>query len=288
MSKRLIASSTILAGLLFLGLNGAATESGPSNTVGFWKLEVGRGFTQISFPLLPADKSVNNVLGSQLTGGTTSAQSDQVLRWNAATGQFQMCWYNTAQGSWQGDFDRFSESESYWIYVQPDHPVTQTIVTFGNVVEVPYFNMGSMGPGYNAIGSVWAIAAPVSLAGLNGFLGGMYLFQSDLLMGYDAATGNYTYAWRTENGNWQGNLTQLEPLHGYWIYVAPGHPGFNWSTYPQPLMIRDDYLGPQNTSPFNQRVLTPPGQYLPGLTPPTPAAVGKTSVRNLKTQGGEQ
>ncbi|MCX6641362.1 MAG: hypothetical protein NTW14_12935 [bacterium] len=227
-------SLILIAALVCLPCLAGAEESNPSNTVGFWKINVNRGYNQVSFPLLPADKTLNNVLGSQLTGATTLQQSDQILLWNAATGQFQTSWYNTSTSTWQGEFSEVRESESYWIYVQANHPALQTIVAAGNVVATPVYNMGIMTPGYNAIGSVWAAPVPITQAGLSGIQGGVYLFLSDQIMSYDAATGSYQYAWRTDNGTWQGNLTTLEPTKGYWIYVAPGHNSFHWTNYPQP------------------------------------------------------
>ena len=280
MSKPQIILILAFAALASWGICAHAVESGPSNTVGFWKLEVGRGYTQISFPLLPTNKSVDNVLGDQLTGGNDPQDSDQILRWNPATAQFQMCWYNESTGAWEGDFNLLSESSAYWIYVQLDHPVTQTLVTYGNVVETPVYNMGTMALGYNAVGSVWAIASPISSSGLTGFQGGMYLFQSDLIMNYDAASGSYSYAWKDGNGNWLGNLTQLEPLHGYWIYVAPSHPGFNWPSYPQPIQIGNGNVGPRVHNPLYSRSdkLSP--------VPPAPPAQGMS--RNLPPKtGGE-
>lgn len=257
-----------------------AVESSPSNQVGFWKLDVHQGFTQISFPLLPADKSVNNVLAGQLTGGPTSNQSDQVFRWNPATAQFQMCWRNSSTGNWQGDFTLFAEKESYWIYVQPDHPATQTLITKGNVVEADSFNMGFMQPGYNAVGSIWATPAAVSGAGLTNFLGGSFLFQSDLLTSYNAVTGGYAYAWKNSGGAWQGNLTLLEPLRGYWIYVPPGHTGFNWVNYPHPSLASDHL--PQ---PPGQGLGSTPDIVLPAAPVPPPPDHSATPVI---PQGGAQ
>jgi hypothetical protein len=230
-------SALLLTLMLLMPLPCPADDSGPSNTVGFWKTDVQHGYTQMSFPLLPDDKSLDNVLGDQLTGGSTSGESDQILRWNAAGGRYEMSWFNSGALSWEGEIETLSEAESYWVYVQESSPTQQTIVTYGNVVETASYDMGTMTPGYNAIGSVWAVSAPLSSSGLDGFEGGLYLFLSDLIMGYDASTGSYRYAWQDGSSNWQGDLTELEPLMGYWIYIAPGHTGFDWSNYYQPNPI---------------------------------------------------
>lgn len=272
------ASAILVALILSIPRLSVALESGPSNTVGFWKVDVHPGYTQMSFPLLPADKSVNNVLGDQLTGGLTMGESDQVLRWNAASGQFQTCWYNTANQTWQGDFGQFSEAESYWIYVQANHPATQTIVTFGNVYEEPYYDMGTMRPGYNAIGSVWPVPAALSLAGLGGYEGGLYLFLSDLITSYDASTGSYPYAWQDGNGTWKGNLTQFEPLKGYWIFVAPGHPGFEWPIYPQPDPTNSDHRTLPLPKPVANSIGNAPVKTLPPTMPPLPNSALKGQV----------
>lgn len=272
-------SVLLVVSLLLPGI-GTATDSGPSNTVGFWKLEVQPGFTQISFPLLPAVKSLNNVIGDQLTGGTSIEESDQIMRWNPSSARFLTAWYNTSTNQWTGEFSELSESEAYWIYVQPDHPANQTIVAFGDVIEEPTYNMGSMTVGYNAIGSVWAMPSLLTNAGMNGFQGGFYLFLSDLITTYDAATGSHTYAWKNDFDEWQGNLTSIEPTKGYWIYIAPGHPGFNW-TFPQPNPSGLDNRGPINSYPdFNSiRQI--------GL-PPMPTAITKKTASASSAKGGAQ
>lgn len=273
----------LFAALLLSPGQGIAIESGPSNTVGFWKFDVHHGFTQVSFPLLPDDKSLNNVLADQLTGGLTPEESDQVLRWDAANARFQTAWYNTSTSSWGGDFTELSEAESYWIYVQPDHPATQTIVAYGNVYEEAVYSMGIIAPGYNAIGSVWAVPAPISQAGMDGFTGGLYLFLSDLIMSYDAATGDYAYAWMDEGGLWLGNLTEFEPLKGYWIYIAPGHFGFEWPNYPQPNPMS---LNGETPPPTYPSVLSTGRQGFripPAASPPIPTRSVLKKGRDMPT-----
>jgi hypothetical protein len=273
---------------MFLPIRTVAQESGPSNTVGFWKLDVHPGFTQVSFPLLPADKTVNNVLGNQLTGGTSASNADQIQKWDAATGQFLICWLNSGTGQWEGAFSQLSEALSYWIYVQPDHPATQTIVICGNVVEDPVYNMGQMQPGYNAVGSVWAIPAAVSLAGLNGFHGGTYMFLSDLILSYDALSGQYTYAWKDANGYWQGNLTQFEPMKGYWIYLPPGHSAFNWNNYPQPNSILQNAFEIPRMLPEKNRSVSAPAAVMPIPSPPHPVVQPQNSRISPPVEGGTE
>ncbi len=273
---------------LLLSVWAGAQESGPSNTVGFWKLDVHPGFTQVSFPLLPAEKTVNNVLGNQLTGGTSVADADQIHRWNAATGQFQICWLNSETGQWEGAFSLLSEALSYWIYVQPDHPATQTIVVCGNVVEDPTYNMGQMQPGYNAVGSVWAIPAAVSQAGLDGFHGGTYMFLSDLILSYDALTGQYTYAWKDASGYWQGNLTQFEPMRGYWIYLPPGHSAFSWSNYPQPTSTFQNAFGIPRILPEKNHRAAAPAVVVPAPSPLQPAIQPDDAKISPSAEGGTE
>lgn len=274
--------------LLFPPLSALAQESGPSNTVGYWKLDVHPGYTQVSFPLLPSEKTVNNVLGNQLTGGASASDADQIQKWNAATGQFQICWLNSGTGQWEGAFSLISEALSYWIYVQPDHPATQTIVICGNVVEEPVYNMGQMQPGYNAVGSVWAIPAAVSAAGLNGFQGGAYLFLSDLILSYDALTGQYTYAWKNADGYWQGNLTQFAPMRGYWVYIPPGHAAFNWNNYPQPISVFKNRSAIPQFLPNENRAATIPEVVIPFPSPPHPADQPEHSRIVPPMEGGSE
>jgi len=68
-----------------------------------------------------------------------------------------------------------------------------------------------MQTGYNAIGSVWAQSASLSLADCPVLPGSVSLsirFDHGLRCGMCA----YTYAWQGSDSTWQGNLVQLEPL----------------------------------------------------------------------------
>jgi hypothetical protein len=219
---------------LSLPILGWSAESAPSPTVGYWKLTVHHGYTQISFPLLPANKSLNYVLNGQLTPGNSASTSDQIIGWDANSQLYQVCWRNIASGNWEGDFDSLSEAKSYWIYVQPNHPAEQTLISAGHLVAFDSYDMGIILPGYNAVGSVWVTPSNIFQAGLEGFQGGLYLFNSDQILHFDALSGYYLSAWKNEAGLWQGNLMQLEPFKGYWIYISPTHPGFAWPNFPRP------------------------------------------------------
>ncbi len=268
----------MVAGVLSFPCVSSAIESGPSNTVGYWRFDVQHGFNHISFPLLPNDKSLDMVIGDQLTGATNAAQSDQILRWDASSAQFQTAWFNTNTNLWAGQFSELSEAESYWIYVQEDHPAIQSIVAYGNVIEVPTYSMGQMNPGYNAVGSVWAATSPIATSGLDEFEGGMYLFLSDLILSYNAASNSYSYAWKDGSDEWQGGLTDFVPLAGYWIYVAPGHTGFDWNIFPQP--------NPESLDSRHEPIIFPKFDGLKHMKmPPVPT---ERIVKSSGAKGGSQ
>ena len=203
--------------VLFLG-SLIALESGPSETVGFFKIGVPAGYTAFSVPLKVyvggvETLALSDILGDQLTGGM-AFNSDKV--WDITAGTF--AWYNTGTSTWVG-FTDFIDGHAY--YVENKHAAIDLYLS-GTVVEEAC-DYGTMAVGYNAF-SVNS-AKEISLDDLDllssGFTGGM-AFNSDKI--WDITAG--TFAWyNTGTSTWVG-FTTVTPTHSY--YVENKHTAFAW------------------------------------------------------------
>ena len=59
-------------------------QSAASWQVGKFVLRVLPGYNHVSNPLVPSSANINDVIGTQLTGGPNVASGDRVLIWNQA------------------------------------------------------------------------------------------------------------------------------------------------------------------------------------------------------------
>ena len=222
---------TLLLLILISAAVGWAITTDPSNEVGFWELNIQRGYNLVSFPVLPDGRDINVVIGSQLTGGASEDEADRVAWYNPETGEFVTAWLNSESGEWEGDLGELSEFKGYWIFVPENHPEIQTVKIVGNVFEGSEADMGMMQAGYNLIGNPYAVDVSVEQAGLveSGLEGGDYLFSSDILLDFDQEELQYDLIYLDSEGNYQAGFETLEPDKGYWVYVHSNHEGFQWT-----------------------------------------------------------
>jgi hypothetical protein len=208
-----------------------AVKSSPSNEVGFWELNIQRGYNLVSFPVLPDNKDVDEVIGTQLIGAATEEEADRIAWYNPESGDFLTAWLNSESGMWEGELQELSEIKGYWIFVPDNHPETQAVKIVGNVFEGSEADLGAMHPGYNLVGNPYAANIPVEQAGMmeSGMEGGDFLFSSDILLEFDQEELKYNLIYLDTEGNYQAGFETLEPDKGYWVYVHPNHEGFQWT-----------------------------------------------------------
>ena len=201
--------------VLFLG-SLMATESGPSATVGFFKIGVPAGFTPFSVPLKVYVSGVEtlalaDILGDQLTGGL-SFNADKI--WNMTNGTSA---YLHSTLGWQG-FTDFIDGHAY--YVQNKHSAIDLYLS-GTVVEEAC-DYGTMALGFNPVSVNSAQVIPLDNLDLlsSGFTSGLS-FNGDKIWDLTAGTSAYHHA----TLGWQG-FTTVDPTHAYSIQVK--NTAFAW------------------------------------------------------------
>ncbi len=223
--KKLIAIIAILA----LATTAFATESLPSETVGFVKIDADVGYTPFGLPFTFYDAThaqtmtLDNIIGAQFTGGAAPFLSDQIIDIN--TGNYG--WYNTGASAWAG-MTSYTANHPNYAYVLVGHPNVDMYLA--GQVDQSTINFGTMAVGYNPIGIREAGDVIISDLDLvsSGFTGGAAPFLSDQLI--DINTGNYAW-YSTGTSTWQG-MANITIGHAYYIYVLSGHTPFDWTYNP--------------------------------------------------------
>lgn len=265
----------ILALLLLAGTT-MALESGPSNPVGFFTITLTHpagvtGYNLISFPVLPANDSISNVIGSQLPGGSSALNSITVYNWyntGSATGYYSN-YYRTSGWSGTASLLRLDARKGYYVKVlntvgaAPGTPVptSMNIVVAGNVNVGPTVDMGTIQTGLNMIGSVYAADVLLSNSQLftvaqpdpSARMWRGNALSADLVLrmtgtSFQTAYVNASSVW-TAGGAYTFN--SLEPGRGYFIkrLTASGRTSFAWPNYPVPAGASSDSWSSSFTSP---------------------------------------
>ena len=221
--------------------------------VGVLKIEKKKGITLMSLPIVPEDRSLTSVIGSQLTGGTTVGASDQVIfftdqgserAWlvEGSGTQYDGKWMNEAgSAEFSQDID---PNISFVVRILADH--TDTHITFCGTVPMETERTITLKPGENYVGSCFPVSVSLldtELAQDAVVIGGGSSKDSDLLLSWNGAT--FDVAWLAQNtgtqydGQWMeesGNAVssiQFKPGKGYIINIKSKPTNNSW-TYPNP------------------------------------------------------
>ena len=117
--KKLIAIIAILA----FATTVFATESDPSETVGFVKIDADVGYTSFGLPFTFYDAlhaqtmALDDIIGAQFTGSPIPPQSDQLIDMN--TGAFAT--YNPGTLTWVGALTTVTPGHTYYVFVRSGH-----------------------------------------------------------------------------------------------------------------------------------------------------------------------
>lgn len=237
----------VVVSLLLVGSCFAQLQSGPSNTVGYVKIDVAAGtqsvpaFKEFGLPFQFWDVPANNIptygvesrfpsdiVGAQTNGGT-ALSADRITR--QENGLFA---YRTGAGVWSGALEtgavNMDPGRAYW-YINKSG-VARSLVLAGQVNNGNYGVVAVPPPvaagGTNSTPYSWRDARDVPMAQLglitDGFLGGTAI-TSDRVQ--DQSGGQFAW-YRTSDNTWQGTLTVVRPGRAYWIQNKHvGHP-FNY------------------------------------------------------------
>lgn len=222
--KKLIAIIAILA----FATTVFATESDPSETVGFVKIASSVGYTPFSLPFTFYDAThtetmdIDDVIGNQLTGGTIFT-GDRIIEIGGTAYSYLL-----AAGTWSGTLVDFVDNKGYYFKIQSGHSAKDVYIA--GTVEQSAQLIANCGVGYTSVSVNEAGEIPVANLDLitSGFTGGT-IFDSDRLI----ELGGTAYAYyNTTTLNWGGSLLNIEPGKVYYVKVQSGHTPFNWNYDP--------------------------------------------------------
>ena len=224
--KKLIAIIAILA----FATTVFATESDPSETVGFIKIDADVGYTPFGLPFTFYDAlhaqtmALDDIIGAQFTGSPIPPQSDQIIDIN--TGAYGT--YNSVASAWVG-MTSFTANHAQYAYVLSGHPNVDMYLA--GQVDQSSIDFGTMDVGYNVVGIREAGVVNVSDLDLvsSGFTGSPIPPQSDQLI--DMNTGAFA-TYNPGTLTWVGALTTVTPGHTYYVFVRSGHTPFDWTYDP--------------------------------------------------------
>lgn len=171
----------------------SAQTSVYSNIVGFNRLDVpADGLALVSTPFIGVtNASVQEVIGPQLTGGTSIGTADRILFWDAQENEFIRLWQLSStnpdyDGKWIDDkAGAFATNEvnpgaGFWI--QSIHSSNQAVYVVGDVVTNEVVSM-TVNPGLQLVAYPFSADILLNSTGLtNGLAGASYLEADHISM----------------------------------------------------------------------------------------------------------
>ncbi|MBZ0108078.1 MAG: FG-GAP-like repeat-containing protein [Candidatus Scalindua rubra] len=216
------------------------------NVVGIYRIGLNEEMNLISLPLVPFSTSLEDVIGTQISGGTNIAESDLLWVWNGTN--YSFVWlmdgvHPSLDGWFSGNNPttvQFGADQGAWLEVKPGHgPANIYFVgeVSGSNRSIPVV------AGMNLVGTSFPYSVGLSETNLwaSGFTGATGIGGSDLIWIW--LGDRYEFIWLLDgvhpsvDGTWyMGNNPverSLEPGRGYWIERKDGSPEFDWN-YPGP------------------------------------------------------
>ena len=225
------------------------------NPVGAYDVELRRGLNLVSLPLTPADSTIHSVIGAQLTGGESSANSDKVRFWGGE--QYEVAWlYNGPAESYRGKWissttsmessKKLDTSESFWVDVQLNHQ--DTVFTVTGSVPMDSNKVITLRMGQNFVGSVYPVEVLLDESELyedQVMNGGVGSGNADIIREWlgekydqawvvDGTGGPMDGVWMDETGKEETTIS-FRPGAGYIIWIKGDNPNKTW-TYPNPSL----------------------------------------------------
>ena len=228
-----------VAAVVFAGMAmssfGQTGEVYSLNVVGFQKLAATSGFTMVSTPFLRTPNTLDDVIGSQLSGGKASSLGDNITMWNKTNQSYDTYWLRT-DGVWRtlsGTFatnTSLTPDEGFWIRNRKS--TGQTVVVSGDVVEDSSIT-NCLVPGFNMVSYPFSTEIDINKSALTNGKSGKASSLADNITVWDPAIQNYqTYwlrtdrVWRTLSGTMATGVT-VGSGRGFW-YRSRNTVNFNW------------------------------------------------------------
>lgn len=178
----------MLAAVLFLlpQLTAAVTQD---DVVGYWTFDLQPGFNLVSFPLLPENSTVGEVIGDAL-GGV------EITTWDSRLGRYRWTRYDTEAGRWTGDMYVLDRGTAYWFHL-PDGDGNRRLIITGHPEQYTRFEWSQYGTGWKYFAPTFG--KPQMLADLPSGS------SRDLLVSWNRNFARFDLAEGLQEGNWHTN-----------------------------------------------------------------------------------
>lgn len=217
--------------LLALAIPAFAFAAGfdePSNPAGLWAVEFEPGIHLVSFPLLPRDVSVQNVLHDHFPGTQYWDTSTRIF--TVEDGISKFAYYND-EGEWSGSIDTLRLDRGYWLVI-PDGAGTIEFDLAGGGHAMSETDLGEIDPGVNIVAAPAVVPVPLAGSGLaqSGLAGGEFAANADRVFTW--IDGQLVPAWVNPEHGWIGAGFTFHPGRGYIVERTGGREPFNWTRPP--------------------------------------------------------
>ncbi|MBD3165400.1 hypothetical protein GF324_02275 [bacterium] len=220
--------TAVLCGLLLFSTTATAQQTfgTPSNLAGVWTMTVSEGTHLVSFPLLPEDPTLENVLGDQLPGGEQWDEASRLV--TVVGGVVDGAFYHSTDEEWQGTLDMLDTRRGYWLVI-PEGAGEIDLEMVGAAMDADTIDMGIIQPGMTLVSAGAPYPGSMSSSGMvqSGFSSSSYEETSDRVYKWEA--GSLQPGWHAgQQQGWQGSVGGFSPEAGYVVVVINPDGGFHW------------------------------------------------------------
>ncbi|MCX6354731.1 MAG: hypothetical protein NTZ78_07505, partial [Candidatus Aureabacteria bacterium] len=198
----------------------AGTLQYASDAVGMFRYSLAVGDNIICLPLIPYNRDIDVVFGTQLTEGSPIA-GDRIYTQDPSYGDvMRYAYLSSTYHEWKGALDEvlIVPEKGYLVQINAGH--TRLMQYIVGRVPVSSVEMPEFVAGYNLVGSVWPVDMNFNASNLkeSGANAGSVLTSDQV---YSQAGSGYggslDYGWlSSSDGMWHGTLTGFRPGYGCW------------------------------------------------------------------------
>jgi len=256
----------------------------PSNLGGIWRLTFTPGVHLISFPFLPQDASLDEVLGNGFPGATHWDEATRIV--TIVNGEYIGAYYNVALERWFGNLTTLESQRGYWLILPEDStPVSVTVAGVSAAQDA--VRIEPLAEGLNLVASPLPYPITLEASGLeaSGLLRGDYLPLADRVYAWQQQ--RLAPAWVKTDGAWAGASFPLQPTRGYLIWRTPNRGALEWRL-PEPAGMggwNGQMPGDPEPLPNALRAFTPS---IPEFSTPPWGDEPPPRHRTPETRGGAQ
>ncbi|GBE29237.1 hypothetical protein BMS3Bbin04_00249 [bacterium BMS3Bbin04] len=204
----------------------AAEFGQPSNPAGVWEMDVAPGTHLVSFPVLPEDATVTDLLGDQFPGADVWEEATRIM--TIDEGVVLGSYYNSTQSEWIGTLSSLNVNRAYWLIV-PEGADEIMLRLVGAALTMGEVVVDDLQLGVNCVACPAIV--PVTLAGSgltsSGLLSAEFPAKADRVFIY--SDDLLTPAWHNPAQGWVGADFTFHPGKGYLIERVSGPEELEWT-----------------------------------------------------------